>query len=56
MSVFGQGPRLPVYNALIGLSWGVGAILGPIIGGAFSVSTATWRWVCLEQYQPRDSS
>ncbi|KAH7146729.1 major facilitator superfamily domain-containing protein [Dactylonectria estremocensis] len=30
-------------NALIGLSWGVGAILGPVIGGAFSVSAATWR-------------
>ncbi|CAG9953386.1 unnamed protein product [Clonostachys rosea f. rosea IK726] len=23
---------------------GIGAVLGPVIGGAFSVSAATWRW------------
>lgn len=45
ISAFGQGTKLPLYNAMIGLSWGIGAILGPIIGGAFSVSNATWRWV-----------
>jgi MFS family permease len=28
----------------IGLVWGVGAILGPVVGGAFSISSATWRW------------
>jgi MFS family permease len=28
----------------IGFFWGVGAVLGPVIGGAFSVSAATWRW------------
>jgi hypothetical protein len=28
----------------IGLVWGVGAILGPVVGGAFSQSPATWRW------------
>jgi MFS family permease len=38
------GKEVPMYNALIGMSWGLGAILGPIIGGAFSVSSATWRW------------
>lgn len=32
------------YMSLIGLFWGVGAVLGPVIGGAFSVSSATWRW------------
>ena len=32
------------YIAGIGLLWGIGCILGPIIGGAFSVSSATWRW------------
>ncbi|KAK5994319.1 Efflux pump patC [Cladobotryum mycophilum] len=32
------------YVALINLCWGTGAVLGPIIGGAFSVSSATWRW------------
>ena len=25
-----------------GLTWGLGAVLGPVIGGAFE--TATWRW------------
>lgn len=32
------------YMSLIGVSWGLGAVLGPVIGGAFSVSSATWRW------------
>ncbi|KAH8912069.1 MFS general substrate transporter [Coniochaeta sp. PMI_546] len=32
------------YITLIGFCWGVGAVLGPVIGGAFSVSNATWRW------------
>lgn len=34
----------PIYNALVGPCWGTGCILGPILGGAFSVGTATWRW------------
>ncbi|KAH8653283.1 major facilitator superfamily domain-containing protein [Ilyonectria robusta] len=44
ISIFATKKEIPLYNALIGLSWGVGAILGPVIGGAFSVSAATWRW------------
>jgi MFS family permease len=32
------------YISLTGLTWGAGAVLGPVIGGAFSVSSATWRW------------
>ncbi|KAH8721526.1 major facilitator superfamily domain-containing protein [Phaeosphaeriaceae sp. PMI808] len=32
------------YMSLIGVFWGLGAILGPVIGGAFAVSSATWRW------------
>jgi hypothetical protein len=28
----------------MGISWGTGCILGPIIGGSFAVSSATWRW------------
>jgi hypothetical protein len=28
----------------MGVSWGTGCILGPIIGGSFAVSSATWRW------------
>ncbi|KAH7067388.1 major facilitator superfamily domain-containing protein, partial [Paraphoma chrysanthemicola] len=27
-----------------GIVWGVGCILGPIIGGAFADSSASWRW------------
>ncbi|KAF2087841.1 MFS general substrate transporter [Saccharata proteae CBS 121410] len=34
----------PMYQALIGLIWGIGNILGPVIGGAFADSSATWRW------------
>lgn len=33
-----------LYMSLIGVSWGVGAVLGPVIGGAFAESSATWRW------------
>ncbi|CAH0000773.1 unnamed protein product [Clonostachys byssicola] len=33
-----------LYMSLIGFWWGIGAVLGPVIGGAFSVSAATWRW------------
>ncbi|KAK0637630.1 Efflux pump patC [Lasiodiplodia hormozganensis] len=32
------------YMSLIGVFWGLGAVLGPVIGGAFAVSAATWRW------------
>lgn len=32
------------YLTGIGFIWGVGCILGPVVGGAFSVSSATWRW------------
>ncbi|ORY16988.1 major facilitator superfamily [Clohesyomyces aquaticus] len=33
----------PMYLGFVGLTWGVGTILGPIIGGAFTDSSATWR-------------
>jgi MFS family permease len=32
------------YMGVIGLVWGLGAILGPVVGGGFSTSSATWRW------------
>ena len=32
------------YMSYIGLSWGTGFVLGPVIGGAFAESSATWRW------------
>jgi MFS family permease len=34
----------PVYIGGAGLVWGVGTVLGPIVGGAFTDSAATWRW------------
>ncbi|KAF2459785.1 major facilitator superfamily domain-containing protein, partial [Lineolata rhizophorae] len=33
-----------VYMSTAVLSWGVGTVLGPVVGGAFAVSRLTWRW------------
>ncbi|KAK1830166.1 major facilitator superfamily domain-containing protein [Podospora conica] len=33
-----------LYISLIGFHWGIGAVLGPVVGGGFAVSSATWRW------------
>ncbi|KAI4859952.1 MFS general substrate transporter [Hypoxylon rubiginosum] len=32
------------YMTGLGFIWGVGTIIGPVVGGAFSLSSATWRW------------
>ncbi|KAI0378942.1 hypothetical protein F5Y04DRAFT_137229 [Hypomontagnella monticulosa] len=32
-----------MYLGFVGLTWGISTILGPI-GGAFTDSSATWRW------------
>jgi MFS family permease len=45
VSFFATVTEGALLNALMGLAWGAGAILGPVIGGAFSDSSATWRWV-----------
>jgi MFS family permease len=29
---------------MLGISWGLGSILGPLIGGGFAASSASWRW------------
>ncbi|KAH6603963.1 major facilitator superfamily domain, partial [Trichoderma cornu-damae] len=34
----------PLYLSGIAVVWGVGSVLGPLIGGAFAQSSATWRW------------
>ncbi|PGG98770.1 hypothetical protein GX51_06629 [Blastomyces parvus] len=34
----------PFYIGLVGLVYGGGCILGPIVGGSFVDSAATWRW------------
>ncbi|KFZ18222.1 hypothetical protein V501_01335 [Pseudogymnoascus sp. VKM F-4519 (FW-2642)] len=34
----------PMYIGGIGLTWGLGTLLGPIIGGAFADSSTGWRW------------
>ncbi|OJJ52729.1 hypothetical protein ASPSYDRAFT_188488 [Aspergillus sydowii CBS 593.65] len=34
----------PLYISAMGLTWGAGTVLGPIIGGAFTDSSAGWRW------------
>ncbi|RAO67601.1 uncharacterized protein BHQ10_003613 [Talaromyces amestolkiae] len=34
----------PFYIGLTAVSWGVGTVTGPAIGGAFAESSATWRW------------
>lgn len=48
ISNFTSAKESTLYNALIGMCWGIGAILGPVVGGAFSESSATWRWVCFK--------
>ncbi|KAF2199790.1 putative efflux pump antibiotic resistance protein [Delitschia confertaspora ATCC 74209] len=32
------------YLGLPGITWGAGTVLGPILGGAFTDSSAGWRW------------
>lgn len=44
LSLLTTDKERPGYLGACGLTWGTGTVLGPIIGGAFTVSSATWRW------------
>lgn len=44
ISVFAPSDQRLLYYSLEGFCWGIGCILGPVIGGAFADSSATWRW------------
>ncbi|KAJ9133710.1 MFS general substrate transporter [Pleurostoma richardsiae] len=44
MSVNTSDRERPGYLSFVGIVWGIGTVLGPVIGGAFAESSATWRW------------
>ncbi|KAL2159568.1 hypothetical protein VTH06DRAFT_2137 [Thermothelomyces fergusii] len=44
LSVATSDRERPGYLSFVGLVWGVGTVLGPVVGGAFVGSPATWRW------------
>lgn len=45
ISVTTSNMERPLYMAGVAVAWGAGTVLGPIVGGAFAGSSATWRWV-----------
>ncbi|KAI4243442.1 MAG: hypothetical protein L6R40_003444 [Gallowayella cf. fulva] len=44
LSVTTNDKERPMYIGLTGLVFGTGIVCGPIVGGAFAESSATWRW------------
>ncbi|KAB5572498.1 major facilitator superfamily domain-containing protein [Coniochaeta sp. 2T2.1] len=44
ISVLTTPGERPLYLAILMSVWGFGNVLGPIVGGSFAVSSATWRW------------
>ncbi|KIX09423.1 uncharacterized protein Z518_00503 [Rhinocladiella mackenziei CBS 650.93] len=44
LSAFTTDQERPMYIGMTGLTWGAGTALGPIVGGAFTESSAGWRW------------
>lgn len=45
-----------LYMGFPGITWGIGTVLGPIIGGAFAESKATWRWgVSVDRGRPMEN-
>lgn len=46
ISFIAEPRRRAVYTGLLGAVFGIGSVLGPLLGGIFS-GTGTWRWqVC----------
>jgi MFS family permease len=45
----------PIYVGGTGLTWGLGTVLGPIIGGAFTDGSAGWRWAFYINLYPSGS-
>ncbi|KXH27269.1 major facilitator superfamily transporter [Colletotrichum simmondsii] len=44
VSVLSNEQEKPAYLAGSTVIWGVGSVLGPVVGGAFAASSASWRW------------
>ncbi|KAF1841192.1 MFS general substrate transporter [Cucurbitaria berberidis CBS 394.84] len=44
VSVLSNDQEKPAYLAGSTVVWGVGSVLGPVVGGVFAASSATWRW------------
>jgi hypothetical protein len=42
LSVYTDDKERPIYLSLVGLVWGVGTVLGPVVGGGFD--KVSWRW------------
>ncbi|KAL9055930.1 MAG: hypothetical protein Q9162_003226 [Coniocarpon cinnabarinum] len=41
---FTSSKEKAVYFSFFGISWGIGTLTGPLIGGLFTQSAAGWRW------------
>ncbi|RKK69509.1 hypothetical protein BFJ69_g12680 [Fusarium oxysporum] len=44
VSILTNQQEKPAYLAGSTVVWGIGSVLGPVVGGAFAASSATWRW------------
>ncbi|KAI1857786.1 uncharacterized protein JN550_013049 [Neoarthrinium moseri] len=44
ISVSTTPEQKPTYLSGSTVVWGIGSVLGPVVGGAFAISSATWRW------------
>lgn len=43
IAIVAEPSKRPAYTGVIGATYGVGAVLGPLIGGALT-DRASWRW------------